>query len=253
MAQEIINVGTAPNNGTGDPLRTSFQKVNTNFTSIMSNITYAAAYGVVADGVTDDTAAMNAAIAAAEANKRRIIYLPAASRDDGGIVITDELDVNIFTEEWGIIGQGSKMTSLVVSSFGRNKKLMNCPEQIPAHLMGFQIVGNGNIDDPMGIYLPEGSSYIIRDLSSSQLGNTFIYSSRPFNCVIDNCQIFFSGWQELWRNITSNVVIQGCNNVVFDTMNLFSWLSCAYTTFLYYYQNDSCFYDVLLVLFLFRI
>lgn len=36
MAQEIINVGTAPNDGLGDPLRTAFTKTNTNFTQLFS-------------------------------------------------------------------------------------------------------------------------------------------------------------------------------------------------------------------------
>lgn len=31
MAYEIINIGTAPNDGTGDPLRTAFSKTNANF------------------------------------------------------------------------------------------------------------------------------------------------------------------------------------------------------------------------------
>lgn len=34
MTQQIINVGTAANDGTGDPLRTSFQKINANFTEL---------------------------------------------------------------------------------------------------------------------------------------------------------------------------------------------------------------------------
>jgi hypothetical protein len=34
MAQEIINVGAAPNDGDGDPLRVAFQKVNNNFTTL---------------------------------------------------------------------------------------------------------------------------------------------------------------------------------------------------------------------------
>lgn len=32
MAQQIINVGTEPNDGTGEPLRTAFIKINENFT-----------------------------------------------------------------------------------------------------------------------------------------------------------------------------------------------------------------------------
>lgn len=34
MAQQIINIGSAPNDGTGDPLRVSFQKANSNFSEL---------------------------------------------------------------------------------------------------------------------------------------------------------------------------------------------------------------------------
>src|SRR4029077_10267264 len=34
MVQQIINVGSAPNDGTGDPHRTAFQKANANFTEL---------------------------------------------------------------------------------------------------------------------------------------------------------------------------------------------------------------------------
>jgi hypothetical protein len=36
MTQEIINVGAAPNDGEGDPLRTAFEKVNNNFSQLYS-------------------------------------------------------------------------------------------------------------------------------------------------------------------------------------------------------------------------
>ena len=36
MAKQTINVGSSPNDGTGDPVRTSFQKVNANFTELYS-------------------------------------------------------------------------------------------------------------------------------------------------------------------------------------------------------------------------
>lgn len=38
MTQQLINVGTAPNDATGDPLRTAFTKINANFTEIYSNV-----------------------------------------------------------------------------------------------------------------------------------------------------------------------------------------------------------------------
>lgn len=34
MAQQTINIGTAPNDGTGDPIRTAFDKANQNFTEL---------------------------------------------------------------------------------------------------------------------------------------------------------------------------------------------------------------------------
>ena len=36
MAQQVINIGSAPNDGTGDPLRTAFDKCNDNFTELYS-------------------------------------------------------------------------------------------------------------------------------------------------------------------------------------------------------------------------
>ena len=36
MAQQVIGLGTSANDGTGDPLRTAFNKINENFTEIYS-------------------------------------------------------------------------------------------------------------------------------------------------------------------------------------------------------------------------
>ena len=36
MAQEVINVGTAPNDGTGDPIRTAYIKCNNNFSQLFA-------------------------------------------------------------------------------------------------------------------------------------------------------------------------------------------------------------------------
>lgn len=44
MSQELINIGTLPNDGEGDPLRVAFQKINNNFTQLFSSgsLTYEA-------------------------------------------------------------------------------------------------------------------------------------------------------------------------------------------------------------------
>ena len=46
MAQETINIGTSPNDGTGDPLRNAFNKANLNFTELYGGA------GVADDSVT---------------------------------------------------------------------------------------------------------------------------------------------------------------------------------------------------------
>jgi hypothetical protein len=38
MAQQTINVGTAPNDGLGDPIRTAYQKCNSNFSELYSRV-----------------------------------------------------------------------------------------------------------------------------------------------------------------------------------------------------------------------
>lgn len=37
MTQQTINTGTNANDHTGDPLRTAFQKINSNFTDLYTN------------------------------------------------------------------------------------------------------------------------------------------------------------------------------------------------------------------------
>ena len=37
--QQIINLGTSPNDGQGDPLRTAFNKINQNFTNLFASFT----------------------------------------------------------------------------------------------------------------------------------------------------------------------------------------------------------------------
>lgn len=38
MTQQIINIGTAPNDGQGDPIRDAFNKCNVNFTELFERV-----------------------------------------------------------------------------------------------------------------------------------------------------------------------------------------------------------------------
>ena len=59
MAKQVINIGTSANDGTGDPLRTAFDKVNDNFTELYNDDSgdvgsIIAGTGVAVDQATGD-------------------------------------------------------------------------------------------------------------------------------------------------------------------------------------------------------
>lgn len=55
MVQQIINVGASANDGTGDPLRTSFQKINSNFSELYATTAVASNLDIS----TNEIAAVN--------------------------------------------------------------------------------------------------------------------------------------------------------------------------------------------------
>ena len=79
MAQQTINIGSAANDGTGDPLRTAFDKVNDNFTEI---------YGVTAAGTGNNVAISGNSIISENSNGNIIL-------DPNG---TGEVRLNVATQ-----------------------------------------------------------------------------------------------------------------------------------------------------------
>lgn len=49
MPQQIINIGTLPNDGTGDPLRTAYSKINDNFAELYEGISIGPGVGLILD------------------------------------------------------------------------------------------------------------------------------------------------------------------------------------------------------------
>jgi len=64
MAKQTINIGTTANDGTGDPLRTAFDKVNDNFDELYATSAFSGSYtdltnkptSITSFGITDSTA-----------------------------------------------------------------------------------------------------------------------------------------------------------------------------------------------------
>ena len=79
MAKQTINIGTTPNDGTGDALRNAFIKVNDNFTEVYNNssnpsvVDLSATDGTIVTGTTDDTLS-------------RSLLIPANTYSDNGML-----------------------------------------------------------------------------------------------------------------------------------------------------------------------
>ena len=74
MAKQVINIGTTANDGTGDPLRTAFDKVNDNFNELY----------------TDDTNDVSSIVATAPIARNNATGIVTISLNDAGIV-TDKI------------------------------------------------------------------------------------------------------------------------------------------------------------------
>lgn len=116
MAQELINIGTTPNDGTGDSLRTAFTKINNNFTQIFqtaSDVSNVFTVGTTADQILFQTTANNfttgtfqvysyettlansqsVSISAAITNNGNVRFTAWGTTFDGGPVTTYSMDV----------------------------------------------------------------------------------------------------------------------------------------------------------------
>jgi len=80
MAQQIINIGAAPNDGTGDPLRVAMQKANSNYTelyAIKADLAGAAFTG----GISGTSAAFTGAISGTTGTFTGVVSGAAATND----------------------------------------------------------------------------------------------------------------------------------------------------------------------------
>ena len=82
MAISPIDIGVAPNDNTGDPLRDAFIKVNANDVDLdgritaITTLTTPEGFGAVGNGVVDDTTALASAFSAASTSKLTVFLAP---------------------------------------------------------------------------------------------------------------------------------------------------------------------------------
>lgn len=98
---DIVNVGTSANDGTGNPLRTAMQNINTEFARIATQLSLNVKnYGAVGDGTTDCLAAFNACFTAAQAGRYNV-YIPPGVYNLSATPNTITVGIDVFgVGEW---------------------------------------------------------------------------------------------------------------------------------------------------------
>ncbi|MBP0616038.1 hypothetical protein [Jiella mangrovi] len=116
-------------------------------------------FGARFDSATDDTDAWrNAANWIAETAADRLY--PVLMLPPGGTVVSGEIDFSAVKAGFQIHGSGTHNTLILPTKMGRGKKLFNlsCGSKYARikyiDLVGFQILGNDDIEDPIGVYAP---------------------------------------------------------------------------------------------------
>lgn len=145
MSQQLINLGSVANDGTGSPLRTGGQDINANFSELYASKVTAnpmeATYGAVGDGVANDTIAVQSALTAAAGGT---CWIPA-----GKTFLVNQLSISAATR---ISGPG---TIKIASTFsiGISDGVLYCTAPVVIE----DITIDGNSKGRAGITLATGA------------------------------------------------------------------------------------------------
>ena len=159
MSQQLINLGSVANDGTGFPLRTGGQDINANFTELYASKMTAnpmeATYGAVGDGVADDTTAVQNALTAAAGGT---CWLP-----DGKTFLINQVLVTSATR---IAGPGTLKIESSFSLGAHGDGVLYCTA--PVVVEGIAI--DGNSKGRTGITLAAGSNAsIVRNVTITNI------------------------------------------------------------------------------------
>ncbi len=171
MAIQLVNVGTLPNDGEGDPLRTAFQKINNNFTYLQQTASQ------IAKSVTlnDDP---NQPILTYPADEFTMgLFQIKSYREDNndsqmvfiGAEAYNDLS-NVKFTVYGITNVGNWLTQYNMDVSGGNVRILVSPiqDEVITHFISYQITYEGDLGLGVPMISESGEGLV------TESGNVFI-------------------------------------------------------------------------------
>lgn len=171
MAIQLVNVGASPNDETGDPLRTAFQKINNNFVYLNQTATQ------ITSAVTpDDTPEQVIFEYPADEFTMGLIQVKSYREDNNdsqlaffGVQTYNNLS-DVKFSVYGITNIGNWLTTYDMDVSNGNVRLLVSPLQDTAitHFISYQITFEGDLGVGVGMISEGGASLV------TETGNIFI-------------------------------------------------------------------------------
>lgn len=171
MAIQLVNVGTLPNDGEGDPLRTAFQKINNNFTYLQQTSSQ------ITKTVTLDNSPNQVIFEYPVDEFTMGLFQVKSYRDDNndsqmvfmGVQTYNDLS-DVKYSIYGITNVGSWLTQYDMDVSNGNVRLMVNPlqDQVITHFISYQVTYEGDLgigvpmisEDGEGLVTETGNVYI---------------------------------------------------------------------------------------------
>lgn len=140
--QEVINIGALPNDGTGDPLRVAFGKINNNFSNLFltsTNVTSTYSVGNTANQIIWETP-----ISQFAQGTFQIRSGDPSSQDSQDITIAAQITTNLLNVKWSGYGttfNGNAITTYNMDVFAGNVRLLvnPIPNVVLQHLVSSSV------------------------------------------------------------------------------------------------------------------
>lgn len=225
MTQQIIGTGSAPNDGTGDPARTAFTKVNSNFTDLYAgnaNFVQSGAgavtrtqtaklkesvsvkdFGAVGDGVTDDTAAVQAFLNACQ--DKRGYMPPGIYKITSALTLQPQYSYNIE----GATYDNSGVTGTVIYNAGTGNAIYITNEPFTTNydsqIRFANLTVKGNASSLNGFYV-QHCMIFLENVWSINNGTNGMYLERGYSSSFRQAVFANNGQNGLQINRAANAI-----------------------------------------------